>query len=392
MDEFMFRDQEIRRIQIALQRRESILLEGIRRTGKSQLMKEIVRRHNAASPVKVFYLDVQAHSRLHDFYSDLLVRMPRTLLQRAYERLQAAKSIPDFVMNWLRRHIDSVEVDVSDSGIKVKLDLNEHDDQDKYKAVIVRYWEPIAKALLKLLENPGVRDEISFFALDEFPLMLKNLLTDPKVPVSPEELSIALATLRKFRDSIPMILSGSISLRNLLRLHNISFAVFSDLQPQNLPPFSRPEARRYLQARFAGHPAAAGIDVILDRLPDYIPEFLNQSASLLSAERDMHNVDMIMDDKVLPAIRRSFDWQIQDRLDRNYPDNEQSCAEQLLEQLAKAPKSGGPIDISGLSSADRRVLQKLEDDMFIEKTSANGFRFTLNAFRLCCRNRCGMTE
>ena len=56
MIEFMFRDEEIKRIQTSLQNKDSILLLGVRRTGKTMLMKEIVRRH--AGPGKAIYFNV----------------------------------------------------------------------------------------------------------------------------------------------------------------------------------------------------------------------------------------------------------------------------------------------------------------------------------------------
>jgi len=376
MSEFMFRDQEIRRIQAALQRKESILLVGIRRIGKTMLMKEIVRRHNATNSGKAVYLDVSDHIRLYDFYSELLANMPKPLLHRMTDLLQAAHSIPNGVMHWLRRHIDRVD----------KIGLREPKDE----AAVIRYWEPIGKAMLESLKSPSVSSEIAFFAIDEFPFMLKNLL-DRKV--SAEEITIALAMLRKLRDGgIPMLLSGSISLENLLTLHTIPHTVLGGLQRENLRPFSRPEAYGYLKVRLADHPAAAEIDLVLDRLPDYIPDFLNQSVHFLSGLPDASNVDVIMDNEVLPAIRRSFNEQFQERLISNYPDPERFCAEQLLDQLAKAPETGAPIDTSNLPPTHPQALTKLKYDMFIEEALAHGYRFTLNALRLWWRNQRGMTK
>ena len=376
MSEFMFRDQEIRRIQTALQRKESILLVGIRRIGKTMLMKEIVRRHNAVNSGKAVYLDVSDHIRLYDFYNELLTNLPKPLLRRVVDILKATRSISNAAMNWVRSHIDTVG----------KIKLREPADE----AAVVRYWKPIAEAMMESLKTPSVSSEISFFAIDEFPFMLKNLL-DRKVPA--EEISIALAMLRKLRDGgIPMLLSGSISLENLLTLHNIPHTVLGGLQRENLRPFSRPEAHSYLKTRLADHPAAAEIDLVLDRLPDYIPDFLNQSVHFLSGLPDASNVDVIMDNEVLPAIRRSFNEQFQERLISNYPDSERFCAEQLLDQLAKAPETGSPIDTSNLPPTHPQALAKLKYDMFIEEAPAHGYRFTLNALRLWWRNQRGMTK
>jgi len=378
MNEFMFRDKEIRRIQTALQRKESILLVGIRRIGKTQLMKEICRRHDG--PTKPVYLDVIDYTSLSKFYSDLLSKMPGPLLQHAANLLQAAQSTPEKIMNWLRRHIT-----------KARYKGSEIDLRDADEAAIIRYWEPIAEAMLKSLESSSDSGEIPFFAIDEFPFMLENLLVRRKVPA--EDVTIALATLRKLRvGGIPMILSGSISLENLLTLHNIPHTVLGALQRENLRPFSYPEARIYLETRLTNHPTAVKIDDVLNRLPDHIPDFLNQSAHFLSGLPDADNVDVVMDNEVLPAIWRSFNEQFQERLNKNYPGEELPCAEQLLDQLAKAPETGVSIGTSKLSTAHRRALTKLKYDMFIEEASDYGFRFTLKLLRLWWRNQRGITE
>jgi len=378
MSEFMFRDQEIRRIQTALQNKKSILLVGIRRIGKTMLMQEIVRRHTGSGTV--VDLDVSDYISLYSFYSELLAKMPKPFLRRVIKLLQAAQSIPNGVMNWLCRHIGSVDAKI------FKIDLREPPADE---ATVTRYWESIAKAMLESLKDPSVSDEIAFFAIDEFPFMLKNLL-DRKVPA--EEITVALAMLRKLRaGGIPMLLSGSISLENLLTLHNIPHTVLGGLQRENLRPFSRDEARSYLETKLANHPAATEIETVLDRLPDFIPDFLDQSVHFLCGLNSANDVDVTMDNSVLPAIRRSFNEQFQERLNSNYPGTEQSCAEQLLDQLANAPETGAPIDTRELPPTHHRVLAKLKYDMFIEEAPAHGYRFTLNALRLWWRNQRGMT-
>jgi len=386
MNEFMFRDQEIRRIQAALLDRESILLLGIRRIGKTMLMKEIIRRHSGHG--KAVYLDVSDYISLYAFYNELLTNMPKTFLRRMIELLQAApsavQSIPNGVMNWLCRHLNSVDAKI------FKIDLREPPADE---ATVIRYWEPIAKAMLESLKDPFVSGEIAFFAIDEFPFMLKNLL-DREVPA--EEITVALAMLRKLRaGGIPMLLSGSISQENLLTLYNIPHTVLGGLQRENLRPFSRDEARSYLEISLAGHPAATQTEAVLERLPDYIPDFLNQSVhyirGLNSANHvDVTDVEVTMDNSVLPAIRRSFNEQFQERLDKNYPGDEHSCAERLLDQLANAPETGSPIDTRNLPQTHHRVLTKLKYDMFIEEAPAHGYHFTLNALRLWWRNQRGM--
>jgi hypothetical protein len=387
MNEFMFRGQEIQRMQAALESKESILLVGIRRTGKTQLLKEIVRRHNndSGKAGKAVYLDVSDYHSLHRFYGDLLANMPAPLLQRMADLLKSAGSIPDQLMRWLSSHINKVSVPVIGGGI----DLRKPED----KADITRYWEPIAQAMLTSLEDPSVSKDIAFFAIDEVPFMIQNLLN---YKVSVDEITVAMATLRKLRTGgVPMLLSGSISLDNLLSRLNISHIVLGGLQRENLLPFSPEEARAYLN-KHLNSPTA--IDVVLANLPDYVPHFLYQSVYFLrglplSDRKNAEVVKAAMHNQVIPAIRRSFNEQFRERLDSNYPGEELNCAEQILDQLAQAGKEGAPIDTRQFSSRDHRLaLTKLIYDMFIEEAPGHGYRFTLNILRLWWRNQRGMTE
>ncbi|MCL2459283.1 MAG: ATP-binding protein [Desulfobulbus sp.] len=369
MSDFMFRDRELLRIQNALQHKESVLLVGIRRIGKTMLMNEIIRRHTG--PGKVVHLDVSSYTSLYQFYSELLDSIPTPFLRRMVGFLP---SLPDRLMNWVRRHVDRIDV----------VDLREPDTE----AALIRYWEPIANAMLQAQKDPSVAGEIAFFAIDEFPFMLKNLL-NRQVPV--EEITVALAMLRKLRDGgIPMLLSGSISLENLLSLHAIPHTVLGGLHRESILPFNRDEAHSYLQTHLANSKVVTKIDVALDYLPDYIPSFLNTSVHYLRVLSAADNVDVVMENEVLPAIRRTFIEQFRERLSNNYPDAELPCAEQLLDQLAQAVETGAPIDTRNFPRVYNRVLTKLKYDMFIEEAPGHGYRFTLNALRLWWRNERGM--
>ena len=379
MIEFMFRDEEIKRIQTSLQNKDSILLLGVRRTGKTMLMKEIVRRH--AGPGKAIYFDVSNYTSLYSFYNELMANIPKSFLQRMSAILEAA--LPNDVMEWVRRHIDNVDINVgsADSQARIKIGLREPLDTEKG---VIRYWEPIAKAMLESLQDSN---EIAFFAIDEFPFMLINLLRQ-EVPAN--EITVALATLRKLRAGIPILLSGSVSLDNLIALHSIPGAVLGDLLPEKLCPFKRSEARSYLEVHLAGSPAATQIETVLDCLPDFIPFFLRECVRYLQILDDASNVDVVMENQVLPAIRRSFAGQFHERLKSNYPDTELLCAEQLLDQLAEAPENGAPINTKNLPSVHRQALTKLKYDMFIEEAPGYGYRFTLNILRLWWLNQRGV--
>lgn len=103
---FMFREEEIKRLLRVLSRGQSVLLVGIRRTGKTQLMKATLQRQTSVSDVA--YLDVQDCVNLYDFYSMLLQQLPKPVLQQLSALLEAARNVPDGIMQWIRRHVDKV--------------------------------------------------------------------------------------------------------------------------------------------------------------------------------------------------------------------------------------------------------------------------------------------
>ena len=104
----MFRDAELTRILDALNQGKSILLTGIRRTGKTSVVKEVLHRQAKYSPVK--YLDVQDYVSLDAFYRDILKQMPQSVIKKLSKKLSTAHQLPDRLLNWIRGHIDQVGV------------------------------------------------------------------------------------------------------------------------------------------------------------------------------------------------------------------------------------------------------------------------------------------
>ncbi len=77
---FMFREAELTRILDALSQGKSILLTGIRRTGKTSVVHEVLHQQTEYGPVK--YLDVQSYTSLEAFYRDILKQMPQGVIEK----------------------------------------------------------------------------------------------------------------------------------------------------------------------------------------------------------------------------------------------------------------------------------------------------------------------
>jgi hypothetical protein len=193
-----------------------------------------------------------------------------------------------------------------------------------------------------------------------------------------------LASLRKLRDAgLRIILAGSISMENLLALNGIPHTVLGGLWRELIPPFTEGEARLYLQKNlqntFAGSPI--GLDLILQELPDYVPEFLEIGVRFLESCPDRKACEVSIENEVLPAIRRSFIHQFDERLIKNYTEEELDIAEQILDMIAKGGKNGSRIDGSQLPKGYRKVLVKLQFDNFILEGADFTQHFTLQLLR-----------
>ncbi|WP_310598983.1 hypothetical protein [Desulfobulbus sp.] len=358
--------------------RQSVLLTGIRRTGKTQVLKAVLVRH-AEQGGLIGFLDVQDCVSLHAFYRDLLRQMPKTVWDNLTELLVEMREVPDRLLSWFRNHVDRIEV----NGAEV--DFNPPGDD------LPRYWQPVVERLQQVLSQQK-HSELPVLGIDELPFMLENLL---KRGIDPNELAVMLAGLRKLRDAgLRLIVAGSVSMENLLTLHAIPHTVLGGLWREVIPPFTRDEAQGYLRDRLAGNAAGGGpaTDTILEHLPDYIPEFLNIAATAARNCTDTAACEAAMRQTALPAIRRSFLTQFDERLVKNYPNADLAIAEQILDIVARAEASGCRLDGNALPPGYRQVVLKLQYDNFILEGQDFNWLFSLNLLRQWWRATRGMEQ
>ena len=374
--DFKFRQQELTRISHSLAHGQSILLTGIRRTGKTQVLKAALVQHAERGGL-VGFLDVSDYVSLQDFYRDLLRQMPNSVLDKLTIALAGMKSVPDRLLSWFRSHVDKVGY----AGAEV--DFNPPDD------ALPRYWQPVVEKLQQVLSQYD-RNELPVIGIDELPFMLENLL---QRSVDTKELTVMLASLRKLRDAgLRLIIAGSISMENLLTLNNIPHTILGGLSREVIPPFTREEARSYLKSRLEGTPAGSdlSVELALDELPDYIPEFLNIAEVNVRNCVDSATCREALRQNVLPAIRRAFLTQFDERLAKNYHPEELPIAEEILDTLARADSLGCRLDGSALPTGYRQVLLKLQYDNFIAEGTDYYWRFSLDLLRQWWRATRGM--
>jgi hypothetical protein len=375
---FRYRDKELALIQDCWNSRQSVLLTGIRRTGKSWVAKEALVRH-AKSGGQIGFLNVQDYTSLHDFYRDLLREMPKSLVAEATDLLKSLGTVPDKLIRWWRGHV--AKIDVPEVG-GIEFQAPES---------LPRYWQPLVEVLGQVLSKHPA-EKLPVLCIDELPFLLENLI-NAQPPVPDAELTVALASLRKLRDAgLRMIIAGSISMENLLSLHSIPDTVLGGMFRLPIRPFDLDEAEGYLVDRLKGKPAAQAkvIQTTLDTLPDYVPEFMNIASLHLSQLRSADQTAAILENDVLPSINRSFLKQFDERLTKHYTGDELKTAEVILDKVARAKPAGTRLDGSQLPAGHQRVLQMLEYDNFILRGADFRWSFALNLLRQWWRAERGM--
>ncbi len=382
---FLFREKEITRIHAQWHAGDSVLLTGIRRTGKSELMKAALFRF-ASEGAAVVYLDVQAEDSLARFYHNLLAalldNMPPSLQEKLGKAFEQALRVPDGLMRWLRSHVGKVNV-LQSVNVEFKEVTEVQEDQ------LLRYWKPITEQIAQQIKHCGAA-EFPVVGLDELPFMLENLL-DKGIP--PAELVLMLASLRTLRDAgLRLIIGGSVSFENLLLIHHIPHTILGGLFRLPVAPFTRAEAQHYLernlQGRFASTPAA--LNLVLDRLPDYVPEVLKIAKGFLVTCTSLEECEHCLRNEVMPGIRRAFIQQFSERFDKNYTPAELLCAEHILDLIAQGSAEGVRLDGQQLPNGYQQVLNRLQYDNFIIDAPDHGWCFSLALIRLWWRATRGM--
>lgn len=378
---FRFREKEITRILAQWDAGNGVLLTGIRRTGKSALMKAALYRY-AQQGQSVSYLDVQDEDNLARFYQNLLTalltHLPMTLKDQLSTALSTVLKLPDSLSRWVRQQISKVSIpDV------VEIELQPQQEQ------LLRYWKPLTDQIAAHIKACGSSDT-PVIGIDELPFMLENLM-GKGVPSS--EIVVMLASLRTLRDAgLRVIIGGSISFENLLSIHSIPHTVLGGLFRLPVLPFTRTEAQSYLSETLSGRFAATpeAITLVLDNLPDYVPEVLKIAHGFLVTCENLETCSDSLVNEIMPGVRRAFLQQFDERLTKNYSNDELSCAEQILDAVAQGDARGTRLDGRELPSGYHRVLSRLQYDNFIVDAPNLGWRFSLNLIRLWWRASRGM--
>jgi hypothetical protein len=381
---FHYRERELQLIiNTLLAGEEGVLLTGLRRTGKSWIIKQALALIIQQQPDKqVIYIDVQNLAHLSELFSAILNALPKN---SAADRLQAIKAkgiiLPDKLMIWIGSHLSGANA----AGASIE-----------FQKDIVTYWKPLAETIQSLLLNNHTDGSV-ILALDELPFFLENLLASG---YSVDDVRLFLATLRQWREAgLVMMIGGSISLEHQLDVLGIPRTVLGKLSPVTIDAFTLNEAREYLQQHTAERQmswwTAAATSLVLERITDHIPYFLHVSLNHLQSLTATDQVDACLNNHVIPGLHRAFLYQFDERLSKHYNDVQRRQAQRVLDNIARKQQlsltecqhclDNSDIDIYGL-------LSRLQRDDFLRINQQQQYTFSLDLLHQWWAGRLGIEQ
>jgi len=319
-DDFMFRDYEKSYCINSLKEGNSLLVLGIRRTGKSSLLKEVARLMRNEN-YQIIEIDCQGSNKPSELFLEILKALPKDIFQRLTAYLETLKSIPKDIIE-----VFNIET-IKGFGVDLKFDKQIRD-----------YWMPISKSIENILLN---KEEKTILFLDELPYFFENLTApDNNGGYSEIEVKQILATLRSWRnEGIQMALCGSLNISYFLSSKSISEKLLAGLNSIDINLFTDDEAKQLLIELAKSRKITWITDAIANRViklvQDNVPFLIQTFFSYLTLEEEcsLDRIDEIYDTRVYPNLIKNFLYQFQERLSK-YSQEELLQVEMILDYIS----------------------------------------------------------
>ena len=376
-DDFMFRDYEKSYCVNSLKEGNSLLVLGIRRTGKSSLLKEVARILSEQG-YHIIEIDCQDSNKPSELFLEILKALPTGSFQKLTANLRTLKSLPKDIIEVL--NVESIK----GFGVDVKFDKRIRD-----------YWIPISKSIEKILLN---KEEKIILFLDELPYFFENL-TDLKNKGGYSEVEVKqiLATLRSWRnEGIQMILCGSLNISYFLSSNSISEKLLAGLNLIEINLFTDDEAINLLKELAQSRSITWITDKIatkvLELIQDNVPFFIQTYFGFLSLEKkcSLDRIEEIFETKVYPSLIKNFLYQFDERL-ANYYLKDRKHVDVVLDYIAKFEQASFEEIRNKNKTLDLKVFHKLISDEFIKPTRAGNCSFTLNIVKSWWKEKRGLS-
>lgn len=362
-NDFFNRESEIRRALMLLEERNSILLLGIRRTGKSSVLKEISIRM-ADNGWQVIFINASTCKSTLQFYQLLYAQMPKKLQDRLKKWLADTKAFPTRLLDWITDFLEKIKV----GDTEIALHNN---------------WSTYAETMEKVVGDFFKKEPKTALFIDELPFFFQNIGNNPQ---SLAEIQSFLNVLRTWRDNgLAMGIAGSLNIHIQLDHLGISRKLLTGLNSITLKNFSREEAAGLLTALLEGRKCnwwnEAVTNKLLDLLPDYLPYFLQYSFSAICADQAAtpDAVEETFHNNIQPFLIRDFLYQFDERL-AQFNQDERVAISPILNKIVKSGKVS-LAELQAETDFNYDTLIKLIDLEFLSIGSEGEYLFSLNIIR-----------
>jgi hypothetical protein len=387
-EDYFGREDLVERLWTRL-KNDNVLLAAPRRFGKTGLMYRLL--DDPRPPFRPIYIDVEDITSAADFMVELLAALLR---DRHFGRIlrELRTGAKD-----LGRFLGNLPASIDVGGLKIEL---------REQTAVAENWLSYGERVMNLLAQDGPP---LLLLIDEFAIMASSIESRSR-----EEVAQFLRWFRAARidpeTQTRFVIGSSINLISTLDSMGLVDTV-NDLWVENLKPFPRPTAERFVESIFRSQeePLSPEVrDVILDQVGTPIPYLL---AVLLTAIFDRQRindgpvtVEMVhaaFEDDLLGGATAAVFHHYRSRLDEYYTDAETRAAKSILGALSRA---GGPMQRStlyqlflktnNLEPSDERseeflqLMTKLENDFYV-RIGEDGFDFYSRVLKLWWKARYG---
>lgn len=348
-----------------VERKESRRMFGLRRIGKSSILKECARLLEKRGFI-IVQVDAEGFGGVDQLFTGLLNALrDQTLKARVLDMFARNQALPKKLM-------ESVQNLLSRGAVPA----------DKNFGKDVRdYWSLLSATISEAVANS---EKPVVLLLDELTFMLKNMRENG---ATVQDIRSLLAELRAWRQhGLIMVLTGSIGLTGFMSDHKLSSTLVNDMIEIPVTPLTRDEAQAMVEALLNSNPIAWWTPeittAVLDRLIVFYPFLIQVALNQVEAQRAMTEaaIDQVFQDKIEPDFYRSFYQQFSDRYKR-HREAKSLGVEDVLGAMFGAPEQRLFVDTAhqiiaaGATDIDPDdILSALSEDGFI---SVNHFKDTL---------------
>ncbi len=369
-DDFFGREEIVKHLKGILIAKNSFLLLGLRRIGKSSTIKEVTRQiREENTKIEIIELNCQTYENIQDFYKNLHLALPKGWRDKVRDAFKESKRIPMKFIDFMTDHIEEIDLTYIGS-IKLRNDA-------------LSYANTIKEELTEFFKK---QNQPIVLVIDELPFLFEHI-AQKNNDATKLEIEMILSTLRSWRDiGISQVICGSLNLHIQLENLEISRKLLGGVITQTLPKYTEDESKGLLTELAKTDNLALEeqhLAEMLKLIPDFIPQFLQYFYFSLKTHgnSNFENIETIYERYVYPEIIKDFEYQFNDRF-AALPKSDSEITIQILTVILDKPNISESALLELIKGENPYpVLLKLTNQEFIIVDENLGYDFAFNMIR-----------